>query len=88
MNYKAIYKKIDKLLTNLQSSMDLEESYFILEDRAKLIKELSELNLNTNSTIIEITVNKDKENLIKLIDECFFYINLASDDLQKNLNNP
>jgi hypothetical protein len=84
--YKKALKKLDKYLTNLQCSIDNEEWFFVYEDRIKLSEVLIELDKKIEKNIVSsIEEKKYKDEYVKLKDEVFFYLNLASEELSDNM---
>jgi hypothetical protein len=86
LTYKKALKKLDKYLTNLQCSIDNEEWFFVYEDRIKLSEVLTELDKKIEKNIVSsIEEKKYKDEYVKLKDEVFFYLNLASEELSDNM---
>lgn len=86
MKYKTAYKKIEKLLTNLQVSLDHEEWQAVMEDRSCLLDSLEAAKKKLPIKIESLEDKLIEPEYNKLLGEVYFYLDLASSDLQNKIN--
>lgn len=79
MTYKSLYSKLNKAITNLSASVELEEAFYIQDD-VKTLNEILQSIETKNKSQTKVVSMKDypyKEKCLNLVDEANFYLEEA-----------
>lgn len=86
MSFRKLHYKISNKLDDLQSSLSLEESFFVFEERRDLSNFLKDFyKLSSDKKTLSLENLRYKKLIIEIEDEIYFWIKEADEFLKENI---
>lgn len=86
MSFRKLHYKISNKLDDLQSSLSIEESFFVFEERRDLSNFLRDFyKLSSDKKTLSLENLRYKKLIAEIEDEIYFWIKEADEFLKENI---